>query len=155
MNISAGSHFPSTPCAYNKLYILYWRGGGVFFIFFNSLAPQKQSSQQSNKKTLAREKLSFIQQQREGEIERERKEAICYLELMKYETLFVIFVFHYSASWWLGWNSIFGVKREGRKERDKKEEKKEISCSLFVCLSASTLQLKSRRRSNVSTIGST
>lgn len=27
MNISVGSHFSSTPCAYNKLYILYSRGG--------------------------------------------------------------------------------------------------------------------------------
>lgn len=34
MNISAGSHFPSTPCAYNKLYILYRRGGGEIFFSF-------------------------------------------------------------------------------------------------------------------------
>lgn len=100
-----------------------------FFFLFNSLAPQKQSSQQLDRKTLAREKLRLIQQQGEGE-----KEAICYLELMKYETLFLILVFRYSASWWLGWNSIFGVKTGGKeRERERKEGNILQPLCLFIC----------------------
>lgn len=59
MNISVGSHFSSTPCACNKLYILYSRGGGGNYL---TAWRHRNSPVSSQIKALAWEKLRLIQQ---------------------------------------------------------------------------------------------
>lgn len=59
MNISVGSHFPGTPCAYNKLYILYWRGKKKMYLTARRYWNSPLSSQI---KASAWERLRLIRQ---------------------------------------------------------------------------------------------